>query len=633
MPPGEIPWRVGEKAKKIIDGHRRFDNPDLFFEPNPAIYNLSGHATPEILDRFPEVMAYHRFVAENALKNKFISFGIETEHGREVNWFLDPVTGQTWPDEFWGRMSYRDTRYGGVKFVWEFNRLYFLFSLGLCYRVYKKRKYADCLLRIIHSWVTGNPYPAGINWSSGIECGVRLASLVWGLSCLKGFEMPDDAIKDINRFVFFNASRLFRYPSRYSSANNHLLAEGFGLFVAGAYFPGFKSSQKWLQKGKEILETQVQRQILPDGGSFEYSTTYLSFVLDFFILFRHSCQNLGMVYDAAIDRQIEKSCGFIDSLMDASGELPNMGDQDSAVLVDFGYSNMENFSSILNTGAVWFDMDQFCRPKNDLKTWMLTGKAATFKNRGKKVSHICHGYSGLGIIRDCVKNKEVFFTGNAMPLGLAPLYAHGHLDALSFTLSLDGLAFLIDPGTYQYHNAEKWRTYFRSTFAHNTIRLNQKEFSSQKGDFMFGEVYQVSGHKISKTEEYIIWEASHNAYMCRPPFAKVTRRVYWNVEKQLFQIHDKVGNQQSVSAELMFHCHPECRVSQIKDIIKIRRNGIGIDISNESGFKWEILKGCCNPVSGWFSPGFGEKRETVTIRFSGILNPGSEVLTALNIII
>ena len=40
---------------------------------------------------------------------------------------------------------------------------------------------------------------------------------------------------------------------------------------------------------------------------------------------------------------------------------------------------------------------------------------------------------------------------DAGPLGYQTIAAHGHADALSFTLSVGGMEFLVDPGTYAYH--------------------------------------------------------------------------------------------------------------------------------------------------------------------------------------
>ena len=58
---------------------------------------------------------------------------------------------------------------------------------------------------------------------------------------------------------------------------------------------------------------------------------------------------------------------------------------------------------------------------------------------------------------------------------MAPLYNHGHADALSVTLSLGETPFLIDPGTYRYNGVPDWRRYFKGTRAHNTICIDEQD--------------------------------------------------------------------------------------------------------------------------------------------------------------
>lgn len=622
MPLPEIPWRLKESFRKKIDRKINFSTPPHLkcsHPPASSIFELSRPVDPSLDIKTSEKgCGYHLTIANDALKNYFTAFGIQLPcFPSEVNWSMDPVTQNNWPATFWGDIDYRNKTLGGVKFVWEYNRLYFLFSLGIIYHVTGKQKYADKILCLLKSWLQGNPYPKGVNWTSGIEAGVRMANLVWALSFLKEYPFSHDDLKAINTFVWWHANRLQRYPSLYSSANNHLLAEGFGLFLAGLYFPHLKGADFWFREGKEILETEVARQILPDGGSFEFSTTYLSFVVDFFLLFKRSCDTCGIQYDSLLHQRLEKSCNFIHTLMDHSGNVPNMGDQDSAVLVDFGLSNMENFTSILNTGSILFDRPEWSTGKPDLKTWLITGKNPdpTGKKPERRYSHHCS--SGLSVIRDEVNGKEILFVGNAMPLGMAPLYAHGHLDALSFTLSVDGLEIFIDTGTYLYHNAEPWRSYFRSTAAHNTIRINQMDLSPQTGDFMFGKPYKLTEHTLESIDDRIItWCAAHDAYIKRKPHAYIHRQIIWDPLECTFSIMDSVTPSEEILIERFFHFHPECSVTQQEEAIIITRREVTITMESDGSEEVEILKGSKYPIAGWYSPAFNKLMECVTVRCS-----------------
>ena len=671
MPLAEIPWRVWEKIKKQQDKSKKFISPEISLMPKSTVFLLSRYAEPEYLYAyFSQSIENHLSIADVTLKNYFSVFGINLDYGTNINWHTDPVTRKQWPKKFWGDINYRNENLGGVKFVWEINRLYFLFSLAISYRLTKDKKYADKIIKLVKSWLRGNPYPIGINWASGIEAGIRLANLIWALSFLDDYNFSKDDLKAINSFVWFHANHLERYPSKFSSSNNHLIAEAFGLFLSGLYFPHLNKAAKWFNKGKNILETEIVRQILPDGGSFEYSTTYLSFVLDFFLLFKISCDANGIKYAKNVDKRIEKSCEFILSIMDKNKNIPNIGDQDSAVLVGFGVSNKDNFSSILSTCSLLYNRNDFTADIHDFdfKTYILTGythfpeqtrlhseqrkqkndrrdnigtfiKQSNQENRWKK-EPFCHIYrqSGLAVIRDYVEEKEILFVGNAMPLGMAPLYAHGHLDALSFTLSVDGLEIFIDPGTYLYHSGKKWRTYFRSTAAHNTIRINKTDMSEQTGDFMFGKPYKIIMNTLEKKNDNIIWTASHDAYLRKKPFASVMREVTWNTNKKQFIIMDSIKQNKHTFIELFFHCHPECRVGcSVSDIDNnckqfiIKKNNTVIKLLPEIFMDCEILYGSYNPVSGWYSPSFNQIMKTSTIRCAMNVNGDIKIKTKITI--
>ncbi len=83
------------------------------------------------------------------------------------------------------------------------------------------------------------------------------------------------------------------------------------------------------------------------------------------------------------------------------------------------------------------------------------------------------------------RTHEIRLVVDAGPLGYRSIAAHGHADALSFTLSVGGLEFLVDPGTYAYHTQGAWRQYFRGTAAHNTVRVDGQDQSESGGNFMW----------------------------------------------------------------------------------------------------------------------------------------------------
>jgi len=69
-----------------------------------------------------------------------------------------------------------------------------------------------------------------------------------------------------------------------SSANNHLIGEAAGVFIATSYFQGLQSAEKWREGSYKILEREIIEQTYSDGCTREQALGYHLFVLQFFFL-------------------------------------------------------------------------------------------------------------------------------------------------------------------------------------------------------------------------------------------------------------------------------------------------------------------------------------------------------------
>lgn len=630
MPPMEIPYRIGHKLKEKQDRYQRFERAFSGTPFHERLKTLSGHVTGKMIEASGNKEAI-MVRANHILERRHVIFGHPILYPERIDWHMDPETGTRWPLKFWADIDHRNAKgTKGVKFVWEINRLDFLPSLGLAYLLTGDRIYAEKVLSIVREWQAANPYPLGVNWISGIELGLRIANLAWALSFMNAYPFSEEDYRSLNRFVYFHARHLNRYPSRYSSNNNHALAEAFGLFLSGLYFPHLDKASKWAGVGKEILEREVSRQILPDGGSFEFTTTYLSFVVDFFLLYKQVCDRHGISHGAAVSERLEQSASFIAALMDDVGNLPNIGDQDSAVLVNFGLDNWENFHSFLNTAGILFNRPGLLRKKGpDLKTLLLLGEKALHPFSGHEgafpssqsdpptTSAHLFKESGIAVIHEKNDQGTLHFVGNATPLGMPPLYAHGHLDALSFYLTVDGLEIFVDPGTYLYHGGGEFRRYFRSTAAHNTLRVDQTDFTLQVSDFMFGRPYRILENTLEQEGEMIVWKASHNAYHYLNPGVAHQRKVMYERKAFVFHIQDELRPDGPFFGELFFHFHPACNVTIDNRWVMIRREHIQLIMEAPQAFDIAVYRGERNPLRGWFSHAFNHVVPAFTVVFSG----------------
>jgi len=562
--------------------------------------------------------------AEKILGHNFNIFGIEKDFGDPINWHLDPKRNKSWPLKFWGDIKYRDGKtVGGIKFAWELNRLHHLPQLAIAFSISGESKYKKEIFTQLKSWLDSNPYPEGINWIMGIELGIRIVNVVYAIKFLDVSSLTKSEQELISYFISLHGKHLYRYPSKYSSCANHAIAEALGLFVAGLCFPTLSQAYQWKIYGKKVLEREITKQIYPDGSNFEHSVHYLQFILDHFLLYLLFCKEHQLNYNQAIEERIKASLNFISAILDSRSNYPSIGDEDEGYLMKLWFGNHNNFVSLLNTGAILFDNSRWIldNSKFDQKTYFLLGKGAKEKwnnLKRKKFFYIIKSQyfrnAGLAVFRD--RNKsDVLFIGNCGPLGLKPLAGHGHADALSFWLSINGQPIFIDPGTYLYHSGGAWRSYFRSTSAHNTIRVDKHDQATIISDFIFKNFYKIKDCYFKENDDKIVWSAGHDGYMRLrgPVFHK--REILYFKKKGKFVINDYLYCRTNHLIECFFHFHPDCCVSKDKQFFCVKCGSAEVRIKVDK--KWsqkKIFKGELQPsLEGWYSRSFNQIEESQTL--------------------
>ncbi len=627
IPAAEYIHRLDHLIKKLSDKYL-IRSYGLQADENSSIIKVSkgiGNIN-KIEEFFPGAKSHIIQNAENIHNNLFDVFGIQCNFGNPINWQLDPKTGNSWPIRFWGDIGYkRNDSLGGIKFAWEVNRFHQLPQLAIAFSLTGYSKYKEEIFAQIGSWMDLNPYPKGINWIMGIELGLRIVNVVYALKFLGDEPLNSSQQKLISEFISIHGRHIYRYPSKYSSCGNHAIAEALGLFVAGLCFPSLRDAGTWKTYGQKVLERETIRQIYPDGSNFEHSIPYLQFVLDHLLVYYILCKEYGEVPGGAVENRLKASFTFIAHILDKEGNYPAIGDGDDGYLLKLWFGNHNNFVSLLNTGAILFDCPDWILENSefDQKTFFLLGDDAKIrweklKNKKKSVFFKSKYFknAGLAVIKD-ENSSDLLFVGNSGPLGLKPLGGHGHADALSIWLSVDGKPILIDPGTYLYHGGGRWRNYFRSTSAHNTIRIDQHDQAEIVADFIFKRFYQIKNPEFTESTNMVLWSAGHDAYMrLDDPVFHRREAKYFNKEKKIV-ITDQTECKKSHLIECFFHFHPDVSIVKKNGIFEIKNGTASLRmIIDEKWEKHSIIKGQNNPIIGWYSPGFNKLMASSTMVLS-----------------
>ena len=115
----------------------------------------------------------------------------------------------------------------------------------------------------------------------------------------------------IRAIVVAHARYLAAFPSLYSSANNHRIAEGLGLFLAGALLLDLSEARAWLDEGRHIIENEMARQILSDGVGAEQSPTYQAFSMEMLALAAQFASDLGAPLDPKAIELLVRGAEFL----------------------------------------------------------------------------------------------------------------------------------------------------------------------------------------------------------------------------------------------------------------------------------------------------------------------------------
>ncbi|HLX81841.1 MAG TPA: alginate lyase family protein [Burkholderiales bacterium] len=586
------------------------------------------HAAPGV-DPAPYFAAADRIVAGEL---EVFSARISNP-GAPPQWNRDPKTGTEAPPRFGKLLDYRDPRLvGDIKYLWELNRHLHLVTLAQAYALSGEPRYLATIQLHLESWFDACPRGVGPNWSSALEAAIRLInwSITWQL--IGGGNSAVFSGAEGSRFrerwmrsVYQHARFVRGFLSRHSSANNHLIGEAAGLYLAALTWPCWPKLRAWRRAAKAILESEALLQNAADGVNREQAVCYQQFVLDFLLLCDVAGRANGEYFSIAYEWRIDSMLDFLASITDAGGHVPMIGDGDEGTVARFSReAGFCPYRSLLATGAVLFGSGEFKRKAavlDDKTRWLFGARAGELFERIRaeqtqlppERSFPEGGYYVLGC--DFETPEEIRLVADAGPLGYRAIAAHGHADALAFTLSVGGMEFLIDPGTYAYHGRSPWRDYFRGTAAHNTVRVDGLDQSRAGGNFMWLEKANAGCSLWDADAERDLFEGWHDGYSrLRDPVTH-RRRIALDKEAKSVVIEDRLEMKQAHDIELFFHCSENCSVNALRDGYAIAQEGRTLLLTPPRlvSATSRVYRGSTAPICGWVSRQFDRKRPAPTI--------------------
>ncbi|MFJ8111978.1 alginate lyase family protein [Streptomyces sp. NPDC096132] len=569
-------------------------------------------------------------------------FGVVRDDLADPDWWYDPKTGRRAPWGYAFDVPYRnEDAVGDIKQIWELSRHQYLTVLAAAYAITGDERYAERVAAHLRSWWAGNAPLRGVHWVSGIELGIRLLSWVWIRRLLDGwpgvaalFEGNPVALGQI----WHHQRWLAAFPSRGSSANNHVIAEAAGQFAAACAFGWFPDSARWRADALRSLERQLRGNTFGSGLNRELASEYHGLVLELGLAAVAEADAAGVPVPATVRLVLLRMTDALAAVVDNRLRPPRQGDSDDGYGLVVDGAGTDRWGSLLATGDAVFGRLGWwpAVTGTDVRTPLLAALIRPYAKDGtgpavsRPVSRPAHfADAGMTILRGPAENTEIWCRCDGGPHGFLSIAAHAHADALSVEVRHDGVDVLADPGTFCYHGQPEWRQYFRSTLGHNTLQLDGGDQSVSGGPFLWTRHARtrVLVADTSATGGTARWCAEHDGY---EPSAH-RRQVELTAASRELRIVDEVrGPRRAV--RLAFHLGPAITADLVGNRARLTwtRGGedrsAALDLPEE--LNWCAHRGESDPPLGWYSPGFGRK-EPATVLIGTGFTAGTQGFTTV----
>jgi hypothetical protein len=401
---------------------------------------------------------------------------------------------------------------------------------------------------------------------------------------------------------------------------NHLLGECSALFCIATLYPLFLNSARWRKRSTAILNRLVPRVMLPDGVYAEQATGYFRFVAEFLFQVLFLARGSGQQLSGVVRERLANGLDFINNLATDCTDVPMIGDSDTGLAIGWRLSDFWDFTSLPAIGSVLLEEPRLADGLSTFpaEAYLMLGEKGLnrFESLKSKVAPenapallsplLVFPDGGYYVSRD-EQFKVILDSG---PLGIAPAYGHGHADGLSFMLHYQGRPVIVDPGTFTYNGAPLWRNYFRSTEAHNSLRIDNKDPVEPIGTFRWSSPLKIEKEPPIEGDRWrLLWGAVNWGQF-------VHRRFVIHVMGEGIIVLDYVDGAGEHELEWRIHFDPHWTVLKGESgslMAEFETRRLDMVFLSRHSDEVSLLNGEMDPVGGWYSRYYGSKVAAATV--------------------
>lgn len=497
------------------------------------------------------------------------------------------------------RIDYRNNPTNNLEWIWSLNRMNHWVTLKNGYEKTTNEQYAIEFNRDVIDWIVRNPAPSFRltrvpSWRN-LEAGDRI-SKTWPESFFGFLSSPSfqtQAVQLMLASIWSHANHIRNFPSGLNFSSNWSIVESNGLAAAGMFFPEFKDSQKWIELGFKRLSSQMEMQIYPDGVQHELAPGYHFYCLRSFYQAYDVARKIGMTVDENYSDILEKMTEYLMYISSPKREAPPSND-----------SKRFDVRQWMQIGA-----DNFSR---DDMLFIATNGA---KGLVPKITSVQFPWAGQSVMRSGWEEDDWYLFFDAGPTGVN----HQNEDKLHIGISAYGRLFLTDGGISNYI-PDKWRSYFTSTQAHNTLIIDGKGQQRMSQKITHRADSPIKSSWIS-TENIDFASGIYKDGYGDDLIPVTHSRYVLFKKKEYWLVLDKITGEGEHNYENLFHLTPcEVQIDENENSIQTLYNdnkNIKLVSKSNVKLKLEIAKGEENPEQGWISLKHNGRTASPTAIYSG----------------
>jgi hypothetical protein len=576
--------------------------------------------------RHPERRARVIARADRVLAHHFDLLGSgDRDLGPRIPWHADFKAGHHWEpgahfEDLRARLEGDFGRGFDVKVPWELSRFQHLPALGQAlWLTGDGRYYAEFRAQVL-DWIAGNRPGRGVNWTCAMDVAIRAVNWIWAYALFRPEILADRPLASLlfrslfvhGRFIVLNLE------AGAGPSGNHYFADLVGLLFLGLLFRGAPEADSWRGLAITEIARENERQTGPDGVDYEASTSYHRLMTEMALTSLLLLERAGFRLPA-LRHRVHAMVGYVAHYTKPDGLAPQVGDNDDGrlqILGDYD-ADRRDHRHLLALGGCAFDdgaLFALAGGRWEEAFWFFGEDCARRLESpaAPRVSVTGRHFKEGGAV--LLRHDDLYAFFETGPVGLGGLGTHAHNDTLAVEIQALGEDLLVDPGTGGYTPDLPLRDRFRSTAAHNTVRVDGEEINPLPGrPFELPGIDRPEVVRFESRTGFDLAEALHHGYARLPDPVVHRRIVLLNKRTRRFVIEDRLEGRGRHRIEWFFHLGPRCVLAD-RDLgcpSRFRSGGVEfglLPVSLPEGARGYL-------EDDLFSPGYGRVERARVVRY------------------